>query len=121
MAKLSVAKAEAALRAHHGILLKAAEACGVSRLTFYKFMDKHPHLKEVRAECDETLLDVAEASVVQDLNRGEMKTTRWFLDRKGKDRGYTTRQEQTGADGGPLEFESIDRHIVDPAGEEESK
>lgn len=114
MAKLSIAKAEKALRAHHGILSKAAEACDVSRQTFYKFMREHPQLEDVRAECGEDLLDIAEASVINDLRNAEMKTTRWFLDRKGKDRGYTTRQEQTGADGEPLQFETIERRIVDP-------
>ncbi|QIG73228.1 hypothetical protein EVC02_007 [Rhizobium phage RHph_N17] len=121
MAKLSVAKAEAALRAHHGILLKAAEACGVSRMTFYKFMKQHPHLEEVRAECDEILLDVGEAAVVKVITADEpdMKTVRWHLERKGKDRGYTTRQESTGKDGEPLQMGVIERRIVDPEGEEE--
>lgn len=115
MGKITLAKAEAALIAHHGILSKAAEACGVTRKAFYAFMDKHPHLEDLRAEAGEILLDVAEANVVADLNKGDGKTTRWFLERKGKDRGYTTRQEVTGADGGPLEgINTIRREIVDP-------
>lgn len=113
MAKLSVTKAEKALREHRGILSKAAEACGVSRKYFYKFMEDYPELEEVRAEASDELLDIAEANVVQELERGEMKTTRWFLDRKGKDRGYTTRQEQTGRDGEPLVPHSVRREIVD--------
>ncbi|QIG68857.1 hypothetical protein EVB71_005 [Rhizobium phage RHph_Y55] len=119
MAKLSVAKAEAALRAHHGILLKAAEACGVTRKTFYKFMEQHPHLKEVREECDEVLLDVAEAAIVNALGASDMKTVRWYAERKGKDRGYTTRTESTGKDGEPLQMGVIERRIVDPEGDEE--
>lgn len=115
---LSITKAEKALREHNGIVLKAAEACGVTRKTFYRFMEKHPHLQEVREEVDETLLDVAEAHVITDLHAGERKTIRWYLDRKGKDRGYTTRQEQTGRDGGPLEFGEVERVIVDPDEEE---
>lgn len=121
MAQLSIAKAEKALREHHGIILKAAEACGVSRPTFYKFMQKHPHLEEVRQEADEELLDIGEAAVVKAIKGEDMKTVRWHLERKGKNRGYTTRQEQTGADGGPLEYETVERRIVDPEGGEEGR
>lgn len=112
--QLSIAKVEAALRKYKGILSSAAEACGVARTTLYRFMEKHPELKEVRNELDETLLDVAETNVITDLEKGDMKTTRWYLDRKGKDRGYVTRAEQTGKDGAPLLVNSIKRTIVDP-------
>lgn len=112
---LSIEKVEKALRKYHGILGKTAEACGVSRPTLNKFIAKHPHLKEVRQEVDENLIDVAEANVVGALDGGDMKTTRWFLERKGKDRGYVTRQEQTGKNGEPLAVTAIKRTIVDPA------
>lgn len=114
MAILSVEKAAKALRVHRGIILRAAEACGVDRSTFYKFMEKHPELKDVRNECDEELLDVAEANVIKALDDEDMKTTRWYLERKGKERGYVTRQEQTGADGEPLQFQAIERTVVTP-------
>lgn len=119
MAKLSVAKVEKALRAHSGIILKAAEACGVHRHTMRKFIDEHPELEEVRKEADEELLDVGEAHIVNAVTTGDLKTIRWHLERKGKDRGYTTRGELTGADGGPLEgMHTIRREIVDTEGEE---
>lgn len=85
-------------------------------MTFYKFMEEHPELKDVRNECDEELLDVAEASVVSAIHEGkDMKTVRWYLERKGKERGYVTRQEQTGADGEPLQFQAIERTVVRPS------
>lgn len=115
MGKLSVAKAEKALREHNGVILYAAEACGVSRQTFWRFMQVHPELEEVRAECDETLLDIGDKYISDALKNGDMKTIRWYQERKGKNRGYTTRQEQTGADGGPLEFGEVRRTVVDPA------
>lgn len=117
MANLSVEKVAAALRAHNGIILKAAAACGVGRPTLYKFIKEHPELEDVRNECNEELLDVAESNITKALNEAELKTTRWFLERKGKDRGYTTRSEVTGADGEPLQTQTIERRIVDPAAE----
>lgn len=121
MAKLSLSKATQALQKHDGIISKAAEACGVTRKAFYDFMRKHPELEEIREQAGEILLDVAEAHVVTDLHAGERKTVRWYLDRKGKNRGYTTRQEQTGPDGAPLEFSEVERTIVDPDEEEPQK
>lgn len=114
MAKLSVAKAAKALREHHGIILKAAEACGVHRHTMRKFIDEHPELEEIRQQADEELLDIGEAQVVTAVKAGDMKTVRWHLERKGKDRGYTTREERTGADGAPLEHHVVERRVVDP-------
>lgn len=116
--KLTVKKVAEALMRHHGILSKAAEACGTTRPAIYRFIEKHPELEEVREEATSTLLDVAEGHVASEVNRGEMKTTRWFLERKGKDRGYVTRVEETGKDGEPLQFGTIERTVVDPTGDE---
>jgi hypothetical protein len=114
MAKLSIAKAAKALREHNGVILYAAEACGVARMTFYRFMQEHPELEEVRQECDEVLLDIGDKHISDALTNGDMKTVRWYQERKGKNRGYNTRVEQTGADGGPLEYNAVERRVVDP-------
>lgn len=114
MAKLSIAKATKALREHHGVILYAAEACGVARQTFWKFMKDNPELEDVRNECEEGLLDIGEKHLTTAIGTGDMKTIRWHLERKGKNRGYTTRQETTGADGAPLEIAQIERRVIDP-------
>lgn len=118
MAKLSVSKVEKALREHNGIILYAAQACGVHRHTMRKFIDDHPELEEVRQQADEELLDVAESHIATNLKSGEMKTVRWYAERKGKNRGYVTRVEETGKDGEPLQFGTIERTVVDPTGDE---
>lgn len=115
MAKLSVAKVAKALQEHHGIIMHAAKACGVHRHTMRKFIDEHPELEEIRQQADEELLDIGENHVVNALKEGDMKTVRWHLERKGKNRGYSTRVESTGADGGPVEFDEIRRTYVEPA------
>lgn len=119
MGSLTLKKAEAALREHHGVILYAAEACGVTRQALWKFINKHPELEEVRAEASETLLDIGEKHLTTAISAGDMKTIRWHLERKGKDRGYTTRTESTGKDGEPLQMGVIERRIVDPEGEGE--
>jgi len=37
--------------------------------------------------------------------RIKLDSTKFYLERKGKDRGYSQRQEITGADGMPTKFE----------------
>ncbi len=113
MSKLSYKKVAEALRLHHGVLKYAADACGVHRHTMRKFVDDHPELEEVRKEAEEDLLDVGEGHVATAIKAGDMKTVRWQLERKGKNRGYVTRHEETGADGGPIEFGTIRREVVD--------
>jgi len=117
VARLTKDNVAKALAAHHGILSQAAQALGVSRVAIYKFIEKNPELNEVRAEATETLIDVAEGQLAKSLNDGDMKSVRWYLERQGKNRGYTTRVEQTGADGGAIEsVQRVERVIVDPAG-----
>lgn len=112
--KLTKANVTEALQRHSGILLHAATALGVSRQSVYNFIQKHPELEEVRREAVEGLIDIAEGHLKVSLTDGDMKSIRWYLERQGKNRGYTTRVEQTGAEGGPLEYEKIERTIIDP-------
>lgn len=112
---LSIKKAAAALRAQRGIIKYAAEACGVSRQYFNKFMNEHPELEDVREEASEDLLDIGDKHIYTAVEAGDMKTIRWYQERKGKNRGYNTRVEQTGADGGPLEYNAVERRVVDPS------
>lgn len=118
MSKLTITKVEKALREHSGVLVKAAEACGVHRHTLTRFMDKHPELQEVREQVDEELMDIAEHFIARDVKGGDMKTIRWYAERKGKNRGYVTRVEETGKDGAPIEFGTVRREVVDPKEDE---
>lgn len=114
MAKLSIKKAEAALRATGGVIAEAARLCGVSRPTFYAFMQKHPELHDVRDDCTEELLDVAEDKLRNAIHGGCGKSVRWFLETRGRGRGYVRREERSGPNGEPLQFEAIERVIKDP-------
>lgn len=119
--KFSVERAAQALLEHHGIMLKAAEALGCSRPHLYAFIEAHPELKEFRKQADQELLDVAESWVTTAIKAGDMKTTRWYLERRGKDRDYTTRQEQTGAGGTPLGNITVQTRIIDPVDDPEAR
>lgn len=119
MARLTKPAVEKALLEHHGILLKAAEALQCSRQALYNFLERFPELNAVREEASERLVDVAESHLASALQDGDMKTIRWYMERKGKNRGYTTRVEQTGMDGGPIEFGVPEYDVVEPISEPE--
>ena len=50
----------------------------------------------------ESMIDLAESKLFKNIHEGDMKSVRFFLERKGKIRGYAARTELTGADGVPL-------------------
>jgi len=50
----------------------------------------------------ESMIDLAESKLFKNIHDGDMKSVRFFLERKGKIRGYAARTELTGADGAAL-------------------
>ncbi len=85
-----------------GIVSTIAGRVGCSWATARKFIDTHPTvLTAYRDEC-ETVLDMAESKLITAMNDGEIESVKWYLARKGKDRGYSERQEVTGAGGGAV-------------------
>lgn len=64
-------------------------------------------IQEVR----ESILDEAEATLQRLALQGDGPSLRFLLQTLGKDRGYTTRVEQTGPGGGPVES----RVTIDPS------
>ena len=45
----------------------------------------------------------AKKVIVEAIEAGDKQQANWWLERKGKDEGFSTRQELTGADGGAIE------------------
>ena len=98
-----------ALAANHGLLVQSAMALGCSRQALSNFVKKRPHLNKFRDEQTDIVLDVAENNVITGIYAGDDKYTRWFLERKGQKRGYTTRTEISGPGGSPVPFTMIER------------
>jgi hypothetical protein len=98
-----------ALRVNHGLITQTATALGCSRNGLVKFLRKRPHLCAVQEQQVEIVLDVAESNVMNGIYSGDDKYTRWFLAHRGQKRGYVTRQEVSGPDGGAVPFTMIER------------
>lgn len=106
--KLTVAKIKEALEQSAGIRVQAAKMLNVERRTLYRWIAKHPELQDALADIDERHVDIAESNVLSAMASKDetlrTNTSKWFLERKGRRRGYSTRVETTGPDGGPIEY-----------------
>jgi len=78
------------------------EACflaGISKQSLYDYQKKHPEFTDRKAALKEMTKYKAKQVVRKKIEEGDEKTATWFLERKGKDEGYSLRQEITGAGG----------------------
>lgn len=71
----------------------ACRTANISRVTLYSWIEKFDSLRQAIEDMNEEVLDLAETKLLQAVNNGEKWAIEYMLDRKGKDRGYTTRQE----------------------------
>ena len=74
-----------------------------SRAGVERYVSADSELFSFRASVVEGMIDEIERSVFEQALSGDPTQQRYILSTLGKKRGYTTRQEQTGPDGGPIE------------------
>lgn len=99
----------AALIVSMGSYADAARILRRSRKQVFDFVMRHSDLEELREEVFETALDDIETGYLREAIAGDPSARKHFLTTLGKNRGHTTRVEQTGKDGGPIETRDIDR------------
>src|SRR5687767_1182287 len=66
-----------------------------ARNTISTYLAKSEALRAFQAECLETALAVAESALMRRIEQGDTSAIRFFLETKGKHRGYTRRIEAT--------------------------
>lgn len=90
-----------------GNILVSCKAVGIARQTYYNWIENDPEFKkEVESvEPQERFLDFLEGKLVEKINKGDTTSIIFALKTKGKKRGYVERQEITGADGIPNNFQ----------------
>ena len=104
----SIAQIEAALRKADGRPAAAARIIGVSRQAMHERVSRTPHLQECITEIEEILLDTAESVILKAVRAGHMPTVRWYMDRRGRERGYG----RAGGAGPPVPDADIERLIT---------
>lgn len=76
-----------ALRESNGNVTKAADAVGIARQTFYKWL-KSLAFGEAVEEVEEGLIDHVEDALLREIDGGNITAIIFFLKTKGRDRGY---------------------------------
>lgn len=81
------------LKDSSGIITYACEKAGISRQTYYRWYREDPEFKARADDISELQIDVAEASLLKKIQKGDTAAIIFYLKTKGKDRGYSERRE----------------------------
>ena len=68
---------------------RASTKTGISRDTHYRWIKEDPEYKYKVWEVSEELLDLAEAALLKEIKKGNIRAIIFHLRTKGKGRGYT--------------------------------
>lgn len=82
-----------ALRKSLGIVTQAAEIVGIDRRTHYRWMKEDEEYAEIANDISSIAVDFAESKLHKLIQDGNAVATIFYLKTKGKERGYTERQE----------------------------
>ena len=88
-----------------GVVTTACKRAGIGRTTFYEWLKDDPEFAEEVSDIQNIALDYAESQLHKQIGAGSTAATIFYLKTKGKKRGYIERQEITGADGMPTNFQ----------------
>lgn len=86
---------------------KMASLLGRSRAKVHDFVFRNPDLVSVLRDVQETMLDFMEHGLKVNALKGDSADRRYALSTLGKERGYSSRSEMTGAGGGPVSVANV--------------
>ena len=95
-----------ALLATDGNLTATAAKLGVSRQGVYEYIKRYD-LQSVLDEAREKMVDEAVGQLHRLVRDGNLGATIFYLKTQAKNRNYSERIEQTGANGEPIEYRQI--------------
>lgn len=88
--------------AKHHTITHTCLAIGISDETYRRWYNEKPEFKEAADRAKERNLDYVESALFKRIEGGDTAAIIFALKTLGKRRGYSERQELTGADGQPL-------------------
>ena len=91
-----------ALESSMGVITTACKKVGIHRSTFYKYYNEDKEFKQNVDDIGNVALDFAESKMFEEIQKGNSSLIKFYLERKGKRRGYVERQEITGFEGTKL-------------------
>ena len=94
-----------ALKKALGVVTTACLNSGCSRETFYKYCKDDAAFKTKVDDISNIAIDFVESQLHKQIQGGSTAATIFYLKTKAKHRGYVERQEITGAEGMPTNFQ----------------
>mgnify|MGYP003634534499 CR=1 FL=1 len=88
-----------------GVVTVACRKSEIPRSTFYKWLNEDEQFAKDVSDIENIALDFAESQLHEQIGNANTAATIFYLKTKGKKRGYIERQEITGVDGLPNNFQ----------------
>ena len=88
-----------------GVVTVACRSAQIPRSTFYKWINEDEEFAKQVKDIENIALDFAESQLHTQIRSNNTPATIFYLKTKGKKRGYIERQEITGVDGMPNNFQ----------------
>jgi len=86
----------------------ACISTGISRGTYYQWLERYPEFREAVTEANEALLDFAEEQLIKNIKAGKETSLFFYLCNKGKHRGWESINRMSGPKIKSLKFTLID-------------
>jgi len=102
MGKFAGIKKETVLKAikkSSGIISTIAARLDCNWRTAERLIWKWPETATAYQDEQEIVLDIAETKVIESIYNGDMPTTKWYLAKKGRHRGYDDDHKPEGTEG----------------------
>lgn len=101
------------------ILSKAYGSCTAA--TVRNYLNRNPKLRQTVEEQTDITLDLAETKLFNAISNGEDWAVKFYLETKGKLRGYSRRQEIAGVAGAPVVVTDARNWLADQLDQMESR
>jgi len=85
-----------AIKGTGGVITLISKKLGCNWRTAHKNLNRSEEIIATVKDEKETLLDRAEITLIKAINDDDVQTAKWYLQVKGRDRGYTPAMEVNG-------------------------
>lgn len=100
-----------ALRKANGIYAAAARLLRCDRRTVAAYVERYASVRAAAEEANATLLDIAEGHLVKDVQAGKFEQIKYYLNAKGRSRGYGIERREVSTD--PIDWSQVSDDILD--------
>lgn len=91
-----------AIQGSGGVKVIVAQRLKCTRQTVSRYAERYVTVQRALEDADDAITDAAELKAIALIDAGYWPAIKYRLETKGKERGYTTRQEHSGPGGGPM-------------------